>query len=96
MVFLWFSYSFLSVFLGSKPQAPRKQKENKNKKKTKRKPKENQRKPEEKKTAAPPHMENPVSDAGFACFFLSYFLSDERMCVGFLISFEIEIGAVYA
>ena len=64
-----------------------------NPKKTKRKPK---RKPEEKKTAAPPHMENPVSDAGFACFFLSYFLSDERMCVGFLISFEIEIGAVYA
>ena len=52
-IFLWFSYGFLKVFLGlkfqeNKKKTKRKQKENK------KKTQENPRKPEEKKTTAPP------------------------------------------
>jgi hypothetical protein len=50
MAFLWFSFCFLFVFLGFLGfEIPRKQKENK------KKTQENPRKPEEKKTTAPPY-----------------------------------------
>jgi hypothetical protein len=51
VVFLWFSYGFLVVFLGLK------QKENK------KKTQENPRKPEEKKTTAPPNTSSHGLDA---------------------------------
>ena len=77
MVFLRFSYGFLRFETSGKPEENRKKtgrKPEENRKKTKRKPKENQkkteenrRKPEEKKTTAPP-VEILYKQSGYCTF----------------------------